>query len=141
MDLNFNTFPITAVWTGKITREKPSSSFCFSKLPLDSLLGPQNGFALYPVLQGLQGLGPSGLELSLVGPRAARARNSVYLLGLREQAQSLDGSGKGVRVRSKAKIQSDVVMHGTRSWNSSRSSLGMNQIQGRLGLHKTFSPK
>lgn len=79
MDLNFNTFPITAVWTGKITREKLASSFCFSKRPLDSLLGPQDGFALCPTLQGLEGLGPSSLDLNLVPTRTANAQKSALL--------------------------------------------------------------
>lgn len=86
MDLNFNTFPITAVWTGKITREKLANSFCFSKRPLDSLLGLLDGFALCPILQGLEGLGPASLELNLVLTCTARAQKST-LLGRVQQAE------------------------------------------------------
>lgn len=39
-DLNFNTFPITAVWAGKITRGQQALFFsCFSGQLLSSLLG------------------------------------------------------------------------------------------------------
>lgn len=54
-DLNFNTFPITAVWAGKITRGKQAMCFsCFSGHQLGSPhQGPQAWFVLSPGLEGL----------------------------------------------------------------------------------------
>lgn len=114
MDLNFNTFPITAVCTGKITGEKPASSFCFSKHPLDSLLGPQDGFALLPCSGRSGGTEPSGLKPNLVHTSPARAqksRSQISLIREREQGQSLDWSRNRVKVHSKTKIRSGVMMH------------------------------
>lgn len=117
-DLNFNTFPITAVWAGKITRGKQALFFsCFSGQLLSSpRQGPQVRFVLSPGLQDLDKPGSHVRTPGFLGWWFSRPGNThcpysilwspgdifgncqmvekvLCLLELRDQGQGLDSSG------------------------------------------------
>lgn len=118
-DLNFNTFPITAVWAGKITRgQQALFSSCFSGQLTAQLSpwGPQVRFVLSPGLQDLDKPGRHVRTPGFLGCWFSRPGNKhcpysilwspgdifgngqivekvLCLLGLRDQDQGLDSSG------------------------------------------------
>lgn len=117
-DLNFNIFPITAVWAGKITRGKQALFFsCFSGQLLSSPSGVRRFGLLYLLVckiwislgdmwkplvfwdDGSPGLGISMVLIQSSGTQETSFANCqivekvLCLLGLRDQDQGLDSSG------------------------------------------------
>lgn len=112
-DLNFNIFPITAVWAGKITRGKQALLFsCFSGQLLSSPSGARRFGLLYLLVCKIWiNLGDMWKPLVFSRPGNKHCPYSILwnpgdifanfqivekvlcLLGLRDQDQGLDSSG------------------------------------------------